>query len=124
MILAERILAIAITAIGLFEAALAQARQRLGRSGMKRPRKLLPPKGPDLRIEADDSTGILGNASQPGRKRYTRMRLPHERDESTHRPGEPGTVTKRAAKDLEAGQEDTDCYGAVGERFDRTAGER
>jgi hypothetical protein len=51
------------------------------------------------------------------------MRLPHERDESTHRPGEPGPVTKRAAKDLEDGQEDTDCYGAVGERFDRSVDE-
>ena len=91
---------------------------------MKRRQTQPPPRGPELRVEADDSTGVLGNASQPGRKRYTRMRLPHERDQSTHRPGEPGRVTKRAAKDLEDGQEDTDCYGAVGERFDRTAGER
>lgn len=88
---------------------------------MKRRRRTPLAKGRELRVEADDSTGILGNASQPGRKRYTRMRLPHERDESTHRPGEPAPVTKRAAKDLEDGQEDTDCYGAVGERFDRNA---
>ena len=85
---------------------------------MRRRRKRSIPKGPDLRVEADDSTGVLGNASQPARKRYTRMRLPHERDESTHRPGEPDPVTKRAAKDLEDGRQDTDCYGAVGERFD------
>ena len=91
---------------------------------MRRRRKLSIPKGPGLRVEADDSTGVLGNAVRPGGKRYTRMRLPHERDESTHRPGEPGPVTKRAAKDLEDGQEDTDCYGAVGERFDHKAGER
>ena len=91
---------------------------------MRRRRKLSIPKGPELRVEADDSTGVLGNASQPGRKRYTRMRLPHERDQSTHRPGEPDRVTKRAAKDLEDGQEDTDCYGAVGERFDHNADER
>ncbi len=91
---------------------------------MRRRRRLRLPKGPALRVEADDSIGILGNASQPGRKRYTRMRLPHERDQTTHRPGEPTRVTKRAAKDLEAGQEDTDCYGAVGERFDRNADKR
>ena len=91
---------------------------------MRRRRKRSIPKGPDLRVEADDSTGVLGNASQPARKRYTRMRLPHERDESTHRPGEPGPVTKRAAKDLEDGQHDTDCYGAVGERFDDNAHKR
>jgi hypothetical protein len=91
---------------------------------MRRRRKRSIPKGPDLRVEADDSTGVLGNASQPARKRYTRMRLPHERDESTHRPGEPGPVTKRAAKDLEDGQQDTDCYGAVGERFDDNAHKR
>jgi hypothetical protein len=90
---------------------------------MRRRRRLSIPKGPELRVEADDSIGVLGNASQHGRKRYTRMRLPHERDESTHRPGEPGPVTKRAAKDLEDGQEDTDCYGAVGERFDRSVDE-
>ena len=89
-----------------------------------RRRKRSIPKEPDLRVEADDSTGVLGNALQPGRKRYTRMRLPHERDESTHRPAEPGPVTKRAAKDLEDGQQDTDCYGAVGERFDHNADER
>ena len=91
---------------------------------MKRRRRLPLRKHRDLRVEADDSTGILANAQQPGRKRYTRMRLPHERDESTHRPGEPNRVTKRAAKDLENGQEDTDCYGAVGERFDGKAEER
>ena len=86
---------------------------------MRRRRRLSPRKKPDLRVEEDDSTGVLANPSQPGSKRYTRMRLPHERDESTHRPGEPNRVTKRAAKDLENGQEDTDCYGAVGENFDR-----
>jgi len=89
-----------------------------------RRRKRSIPKRPDLRVEADDSTGVLGNALQPGRKRYTRMRLPHERDESTHRPAEPGPVTKRAAKDLEDGQQDTDCYGAVGERFDAISDKR
>jgi|RhiMethySRZTD1v2_1073278.scaffolds.fasta_scaffold359117_2 hypothetical protein len=91
---------------------------------MRRRRKLSIPKGPELRVEADDSTGVLGNTAQPAGKRYTRMRLPHERDQSTHRPGEPGRVTKRAAKDLENGQEDTDCYGAVGERFDRNVDEK
>jgi hypothetical protein len=91
---------------------------------MRRRRKLPIPKGRELRVEADDSTGTLGNATQPARKRYTRMRLPHERDQSTHRPGAPNRVTKRAAKDLEDGQEDTDCYGAVGERFDGKADER
>jgi hypothetical protein len=86
---------------------------------MKRRRRLSLRKKPDLRVEEDDSTGVLANASQPGRKRYTRMRLPHERDESTHRPGPPNRVTTRAAKDLASGQQDTDRYGAVGEDFDR-----
>jgi hypothetical protein len=91
---------------------------------MKRRRRLSVGTRPDLRVEEDDSTGIVANAEQPQRKRYTRMRLPHERDESTHRPGEPNRVTKRAAKDLETGQQDTDCYGAVGERFDGDSNKR
>jgi hypothetical protein len=90
---------------------------------MRRRRRLSQHRKPDLRVEEDDSTGVLANPSQPGNKRYTRMRLPHERDESTHRPGTPNRVTTRAAKDLEDGQQDTDRYGAVGEDFDRNTRE-
>lgn len=91
---------------------------------MKRRRRMPPPKEPELRVEADDSTGILGNASQPRRKRYTHMKLPHERDESTHAPVSPVPVIDQGAQDVEAGRVDTDCYGAVGERFDRKARKR
>ena len=91
---------------------------------MKRSRRRPhPPK--DLGIAADVATDDTTDRARPPRgNRYAGMRLPHERDESTHRPGEPDPVTKRAAKDLEDGQQDTDCYGAVGERFDHNADER
>jgi len=44
--------------------------------------------------------------------------MPHERDESTHAPDEPRNVTSQAARDVESGQRDTDCYGAAGDHFD------
>ena len=41
-------------------------------------------------------------------------RLPHERDESPDRePGTGNATIQRAAADLAAGREDTDCYGAA-----------
>jgi hypothetical protein len=53
--------------------------------------------------------------SGTGRSNLT---MPHERDESTHAPDEPRNVTSQAARDVESGQRDTDCYGAAGDHFD------
>jgi hypothetical protein len=50
------------------------------------------------------------------------MKMPHERDEDTHAPGKPNEVTTQGARDVEQGKVDTDCYGAVGQRYDRTRG--
>jgi hypothetical protein len=44
--------------------------------------------------------------------------MPHERDETTHTPDAPRDVTEQAARDIETGKRDTDCYGATGEHFD------
>lgn len=92
---------------------------------MKRRRRLLVPKAPpDLRVEEDVATGVAASTARPRAKRYSGMKLPHERDESTHRPAGPSRVTEQAAEDVETGKVDTDCYGAVGERFDRKQGKR
>jgi len=48
--------------------------------------------------------------------------LPHERDESPDpEPGADRITVERAAADLAAGQEDTDCYGAARRIFRRAA---
>ena len=47
------------------------------------------------------------------------MKLPHERDESTHGPAKPTAVTEQAAQDVEQGRVDTDRYGEAGRHFDR-----
>lgn len=52
--------------------------------------------------------------------RYARMKMPHERDESTHAPNTPNPVTAQGARDVEQGKVDTDCYDAAGPRYDRT----
>ncbi len=49
-------------------------------------------------------------------------KLPHERDESPDPESGADRVTvERAAADLAAGQEDTDCYGAARRIFRRAA---
>jgi hypothetical protein len=48
------------------------------------------------------------------------MKLPHERDESANPPGSPDPVITQGARDVEEGKADTDCYDAVGTRYDRT----
>ncbi|HET7134353.1 MAG TPA: hypothetical protein VFJ25_00420 [Casimicrobiaceae bacterium] len=90
---------------------------------MKRSRRR-PHPPQDLAIAADDSTDDTIDAVRPpGGNRYNRMRLPHERDESTHPPGTPNPVTTQGAQDLAEGKTDTDCYDAVGPRYDRKQGE-
>ena len=90
---------------------------------MKRSRRRPhPPK--DLGIAADVATDDTTDRARPPRgNRYAGMRLPHERDESTHRPGTPNPVTTQGATDLAEGRTDTDCYDAVGPRYERKEGE-
>jgi hypothetical protein len=52
------------------------------------------------------------------------MKLPHERDQNPHPPGPPKEITARGARDVAQGRTDTDCYGSVGERYDRKQGGR
>lgn len=89
---------------------------------MKRTRGALATHRPsDLGLAADVATDTAVNCARPRRgNRYRKMRLPHERDESARPPGAPDPITEQAARDVESGKTDTDCYGAVGPRFDRT----
>lgn len=86
---------------------------------MKRKRRL-PVAKPlsGLRVEKDVATGVAARTARPGR-RYSNLKLPHERDESTHRPGKPDAVTRQAAQDLQEGKVDTDCYGTTAAHFER-----
>ena len=77
----------------------------------------------ELRVEKDVATGVAAAARPPG-KRYSKLKLPHERDESTHRPGKPDAVTQQAAQDLQQGKVDTDCYGTTAAHFERKARDR
>jgi hypothetical protein len=78
----------------------------------------------DLGVAADVATDNTTNAARPRRgNRYDRLRLPHERDESTHPPGKPDPVIVQGAQDVAEGQTDTDCYAAVGPRYDRKEGD-
>ncbi|HLX27533.1 MAG TPA: hypothetical protein VKV24_03465 [Casimicrobiaceae bacterium] len=84
---------------------------------MKRGRRK---RGFDLGVAADVSTDDTSmNARLPRGNRCQRMKLPHERDESTHETGEPNPVTAQAARDLAEGKRDTDCYDATASRYDR-----
>jgi hypothetical protein len=77
-----------------------------------------PPK--DLGIAADVATDTVSDHARPHRgNRYDRLRMPYERDESTHAPGAPNPVTEQGARDVDEGKTDTDCYDAVGERYRR-----
>ena len=87
---------------------------------MKRRRRTPLAKHPsNLRVEQDVATDTTSARSRAARARYATMKLPHERDEDTHRPGATNEVTAQGARDLAQGRTDTDCYGAVGERYDR-----
>ncbi len=85
---------------------------------MKRRRRLHAKLPSDLRVEADVATATVADGALPRSRRYSRMKLPHERDESTHRPARPDGVTEQAAQDIEQGKVDTDCYGAAGPNYD------
>ena len=91
---------------------------------MKRRRHLGRTKPPsDLGLAADVATDTAAKSARPPRaNRYARMKLPHERDESTQQPGTPKPVTRQGARDLEQGKTDTDCYDAAGPRYERTDG--
>ena len=87
---------------------------------MKRSRRRERPPS-DLGVAADVATDAAATTGRPRRgNRYARMKMPHERDESTHAPGAPNPVTAQGARDVEQGRADTDCYDAAGPRFDRT----
>ena len=86
---------------------------------MKQSRRRAKPRS-DLGVAPDVATDTTSNSARPRRgNRYGKMKLPHERDESAHPPGEPNPVTAQGARDVEQGQTDTDCYDAAGPRFDR-----
>ena len=86
---------------------------------MKRKRPATSQQPTDMRVEKDVSTGLAARTARPADKRYVKLKMPHERDESTHAPAPPNDVTEQAAQDIEQGRKDTDRYGAAGENFDR-----
>ena len=89
---------------------------------MKRSRRRPHPPA-DLGVAADVATDTSASRSRPPRgNRYAKMKMPHERDESTQAPQTPGPVTAQGARDVEQGKTDTDCYDAVGSRYDRKQG--
>ena len=86
---------------------------------MRRSRQRAKPRS-DLAVAADVATDDTSNIGRPRRgNRYQTMKLPHERDQSAHAPAEPNPVTAQGARDVEQGKTDTDCYDAVGPRYDR-----
>ena len=72
-----------------------------------------------MQVEKDVATGVVADTVRRRTKRYSRMKLPHERDESTHGPAKPTAVTEQAAQDVEQGRVDTDRYGEAGRHFER-----
>ena len=86
---------------------------------MKRRRQSPSPAGPRrLRVQQDEATGDSAPHKGP---RYSRLTMPHERDERPHEPGAPNVVTTRAADDVAEGRRDTDLYSQAGADFDRKA---
>ena len=87
---------------------------------MKRSRRRPRPPA-DLGVAADVATDTDATTTRSRRgNRYARMKMPHERDQSTHATGAPNPVTTQGARDVEQGKVDTDCYDATGPRYDRT----
>lgn len=87
---------------------------------MKRRRGALARNRPsDLGVAADVATDDAANTARPPRgNRYQRMKLPHERDESAHRPSAPNPTTEQAARDLESGKTNTEGYDAAARRVE------
>ena len=89
---------------------------------MKRQRRSpLPPEAARPHVEKNEATGAVADSAVPDDKQYTKLPLPHERDERPHRPPRPAVVTRQAATDVASDQRDTDQYTRVGEDFDRTS---
>lgn len=87
---------------------------------MKRKRALPASKNARaLVVEQDVATEVTARTVRPPAKRYSNLKMPHERDERPHAPVKPRMITEQAAQDVEQGKVETDCYGATGERFDR-----
>jgi hypothetical protein len=88
---------------------------------VKRRRGALAKRRPsDLGVAADVTTDTAASAARPRRgNRYQKMKLPHERDESAHRPGTPNPVVEQGARDLESGKTNTDGYDAAARRVER-----
>ena len=79
--------------------------------------------------QRDEESGAVPARESEDGARYADMKLPHERDESSR--GEPqatrdrdGTraVTRQGAKDVQSGQQDTDCYNATAPRYNSREG--
>ena len=87
------------------------------RAGQPPRRRRKPQSG--LGVEADTATEGPGAGNPTPSTQLSRLKLPHERDESTHPPRSRDGTTKQAADDVASGKKDTDCYNATGERFDR-----
>ena len=90
---------------------------------MKRRRGALARHRPsDLAVAADAATDDAANTARPPRgNRYQGMKLPHERDESAHRPGAPNPTTEQGARDLESGKTNTEGYDAAARRVEDQA---
>lgn len=87
---------------------------------MKRRRGALRRRPADLGVAADVATDDAANTARPPRgNRYQGMKLPHERDESAHRPGSPNPATEQGARDLESGKTNTEGYDAAARRVER-----
>ena len=70
--------------------------------------------------QRSEATGVVEGSAPARTEPYRNLKMPHERDESTARekPGAhdvDGTraVTRQAADDVQAGQQDTDRYNAA-----------
>jgi hypothetical protein len=74
--------------------------------------------------QRDEESGAVPERASEDGTRYADMTLPHERDESSRgerqatgdRDG-ARAVTRQGAKDLQSGQQDTDCYNANAPRY-------
>ncbi len=68
-----------------------------------------------LAVVPEDATGAAAKSTKP-----TPLKLPHEKDESAERDTQPARPEiRQGAADLEAGQQDTDCYTTAAPNFAR-----
>ena len=70
----------------------------------------------------------MPEAASPPAEPYSDLKLPHEHDESAATEAAAGesndtrAVTRQGAKDVQEGQQDTDCYSATDPRYRRRDG--